>query len=159
MLSNTYSQPSYQVVTDSATGEKIYLGSIRKSDIATPAFPWYAESQRIYPEVNQEAVEALKTHKDKIYLIIFAGTWCEDSHFVIPKFFKIQEAAGFPEDRMAIFAVDQNKEMPNHLPQAMTVHNAPTIIVMENGREKGRLIEYGKTGMWDKELADIINSQ
>jgi len=29
---------------------------------------------------------------------------------------------------------------------------------MKNGKELGRVVEYGKTGKWDKELADIINS-
>ena len=28
---------------------------------------------------------------------------------------------------------------------------------MKDGIEKGRVVEYGKTGNWDKELADILN--
>lgn len=159
MFSNTYSQTSYISLKDTVTNEKMYLGSITKSDLTTPDFSWYAESQKIYPVANAEAVAALRSHKDQINLIIFCGTWCEDSHFVIPKFFKIQEAAGFPESRISMFAVDRNKKLPGNLADAMNVHNVPTIIVMENGKEKGRVVEYGKTGQWDKELADIINAK
>jgi hypothetical protein len=40
----------------------------------------------------------------------------------------------------------------------MNIINVPTIIVMKKGRELGRVIEYGKTGKWEKELADIIST-
>jgi hypothetical protein len=33
----------------------------------------------------------------------------------------------------------------------------PTIIVLKDGKELGRVVEYGNTGKWDRELADIIN--
>lgn len=29
---------------------------------------------------------------------------------------------------------------------------------MKDGKEIGRVVEYGKTGVWDKELGDIITS-
>ena len=35
--------------------------------------------------------------------------------------------------------------------------NVPTIIVMKDGKEIGRVVEYGKNGMFDKELGEIIN--
>jgi hypothetical protein len=34
----------------------------------------------------------------------------------------------------------------------------PTFIVLKNGQEVGRVVEYGKYGMFDKELGEIINS-
>ncbi|MEI9808442.1 MAG: hypothetical protein WDO16_11570 [Bacteroidota bacterium] len=40
----------------------------------------------------------------------------------------------------------------------MNITNVPTIIVMKKGKEVGRVIEYGKEGVFDKELAEIINS-
>jgi hypothetical protein len=30
---------------------------------------------------------------------------------------------------------------------------------MKDGKELGRIVEYGKTGYWDKELAAIINEK
>ena len=39
----------------------------------------------------------------------------------------------------------------------MNITRTPTIVVMKDGKELGRLVEYGKTGHWDKELAEIIN--
>lgn len=155
----TRSQNQYLILADSANDNvKMLKGIIDKNDLKNDtSFYWYAESQRIYPNPDTSAVAAFKNNKDKIYFIIFGGTWCEDTHFVLPKFFKIQEAAGFPENRITLFAVDRNKTTTGNISQAMNITNVPTIIVMKSGKELGRVVEYGKTGKWDKELADIIN--
>ena len=38
-------------------------------------------------------------------------------------------------------------------PTDLTTHN----IVMKNGKELGRIVEYGKYGMFDKELAEVVS--
>jgi|SRR5690348_4164425 len=162
-ITNVHAQTqfhSYVVLTDSINhNEKMLKGIITKSDLANDtAFHWYAESRKIYDYPDSAAVAAFRNHKDKISFVIFCGTWCEDSQFIIPKFFKIQEAADFPVDRITLFAVDRQKETLGNIADAMNVIKTPTIIVMENGKEKGRVEEYGKTGYWDKELAAIINN-
>ncbi len=154
-----HAQTTFEVLADSAqNNEKMLKGFITKEDISTePLFMWYGESQRIYSNPDTAAVNALSRNKNKIYFIIFGGTWCEDTHYVLPKFYKIQEASGFPESRITMFAVDRNKKTTGSIAQAMGITNVPTIIVMENGKEKGRVVEYGKTGKWDKELTEIID--
>ena len=52
-----------------------------------------------------------RNNKDKIYFLFFGGTWCEDTHFILPKFYKVQEASGFPESRITVFAVDRKKNV------------------------------------------------
>ncbi|HEY5463103.1 MAG TPA: thioredoxin family protein [Hanamia sp.] len=154
-------QKTYQILTDSAdNNSKMLRGIITKEDIDNDtAFKWYAESLGIYPKPDSSAVAAFRNNKDKIYFIIFGGTWCEDTHFILPKFFKIQEASGFPENRILLFAVDRHKHAIGNIAQAMNITATPTIIVMKDGKEIGRLKEYGKTGYWDKELAAIINEK
>ena len=149
----------YIALTDSAhDNAKMLKGIIDKSDLTSDtAFKWYAESQRIYPHPDTEAVAAFRNNKDKIYFLIFGGTWCMDTHFVLPKFYKIQEVAGFPEDHVTVFAVDRHMNTTGNMARAMNITHTPTIVVMKDGKELGRLVEYGKTGHWDKELADIIN--
>lgn len=160
LISHTLqAQKTYEILSDSAhENTKMLRGVISKEDISNdPVFTWYAESQRIYPNPDTAAVGAFRKNKDKIYFIVFAGTWCEDSHFVLPKFYKIQQASGFPENRIVLYAVDRLKHTIGNIAEALDVTNIPTIIVMKNGKESGRVVEYGKTGKWDKELAEIIN--
>ena len=154
-------QTTYEVLADSAhNNEKMLKGMITKEELSNePLFTWYGESQRIYSNPDPALVNALEKNKDKIYFIVFGGTWCEDTHYVLPKFFKAQEVSGFPESRITLFAVDRHKKTTGTIAQAMGVTNVTTIIVMENGKEKGRVVEYGKTGKWDKELAEIIDGK
>jgi thiol-disulfide isomerase/thioredoxin len=149
----------YIILKDSVNNnEKMLEGIVDKNDLKNDtSFHWYAESQRIYPHPDTSAVAAFKNNKDKIYFLFFGGTWCEDTHFILPKFYKIQEASGFPETRITVFAVDRKKNGTGNIAHAMNITRTPTIVVMKDGKELGRLIEYGKTGHWDKELAAIIN--
>ena len=156
----TLIEQPYIVLADSSDNNaKMLKGIINKNDLVNDtSFKWYAESQRIYPRPDTSVLNAFRNNKDKISFIIFGGTWCEDTHFVLPKFYKIQEASGFPENRITVFAVDRTKKTTGNIAQAMNITNVPTIIVMKNGKESGRVVEYGKTGHWEKELTDIINS-
>ena len=50
------------------------------------SFKWYANGLQGYSP-NAAAIAALKKYSDSIQLVVFMGTWCEDSHFIIPKFY------------------------------------------------------------------------
>jgi thiol-disulfide isomerase/thioredoxin len=121
------------------------------------SFKWYAENLKGYTP-NAAAVEALKKNADSIQLLTFMGTWCEDSHNIIPKFYSLLDASGFSKDKVTLIGVDRNKKTLSHLAEALNVKNVPTIIVLKNGKELGRVVEYGKYGMFDKELGEIINT-
>ncbi|MEO8569004.1 MAG: thioredoxin family protein [Ginsengibacter sp.] len=150
----------YEFLTDSLhPAEKILKGIISKSDLENnpPYNKWYAESQQIYPVPNEDAVKGMRKNKDNVTIVIFGGTWCEDTHFVLPKFFEMQEASGFPENRITLYAVDRNKKTTGTIAEDYHIINVPTIIVMKDNKEVGRVVEYGKTGKWDKEFADIFS--
>ena len=76
--------------------------------------------------------------------------------YLLPKFFALADAAGFPQERITMLGVDHNKKTVNHLSEAFNVTLVPTFIVLKNGKEIGRVVEYGKIGMPDKELGEIV---
>ncbi|MEO7961252.1 MAG: thioredoxin family protein [Ginsengibacter sp.] len=158
-ITSVHAQKEYTVIIDSLhNSQEILKGLITKKDLAENSqYAWYAESRKIYPVADRKAVEGMRKNKDNVKLVIFGGTWCEDSHFVLPKLFKIQEESDFPENRMVIYAVDRNKETLNGMTAIYHITGIPTIIVMKNGREVGRVVEFGKTGKWDKEFAEIFS--
>jgi len=150
-------QNQYQVLVE-RPNEKTYKGIItRESLISDTSFKWYAENLKGYTP-NAVALSGLKKQADSIQLLTFMGTWCEDSHVIIPKFFALLDAAGFSMEKVTLIGVDRQKKTLSHLAEALNIKNVPTIIVMKNGKEVGRVIEFGKYGLFDKELGEIVSS-
>jgi thiol-disulfide isomerase/thioredoxin len=145
-------------ISKDASGNKIIRGFMTKNDLASDsAFAWYAQNQRGYiPE--QGALKAFTSAKDSIYIIAFGGTWCDDTKNLFPKFFALTDAAGFSQDHITMLGVDRSKKTVHHLAEAFKITHVPTFIVLKNGQEVGRVVEYGKYGMFDKELGEIIHS-
>ena len=145
-------------ISKDAEGNKVLKGFISKSELsADPSFKWYAENQKGYSPYAA-ALQSLKASKDSVNFLVFGGTWCHDTQFVVPKFFSLTEAAGVSPDRITMLGVDPAKKTIQHLTEIFNVVNVPTIIVLRNGKEVGRVVEYGKTGMFDKELGEIISN-
>lgn len=149
-----YGQTQYETINDN--GNKIFKGIISRDLVEKePSFTWYAEGKKGYvPEAT--AVAALKRNTDSVQLLVFMGTWCEDSHFVIPKFFSVIDASGFRSQDVSLIGVDRDKKTLGNLSAALNVKNVPTIIVMKQGKEVGRVIEYGKSGSFEKDLAELL---
>ena len=74
------------------------------------------------------------------------------------RLFALLDAAGFSRDRVTLIGVDRKKNTLSHLSEALNVKNVPTIIILKNGEEQGRVVEYGKSGSFDKDLAGIFNT-
>ena len=152
-------QAQYEILTE-RPNEKTWKGIISREAIMSDTFfmnHWYAANQNSFAP-NPAAVAGLKKWGDSLQLLVFMGTWCEDSQFIIPKFFILTDAAGFPGNKITVIGVDRSKKTLSHLTEALGVTNVPTIMVMRNGKEMGRVVEYGKSGLFDKDLADILSN-
>ena len=155
----SFAQAQYEISQDPKHPEvKILRGIVNKYLIQNDtSFNWYNSSKSYY-RPDTATLNAFEKAKDKVQFVIFGGTWCEDTQFILPKFFKLQEMSGVPDNAITFFAVNRAKKSLASIADAFNIINVPTIIVMKDGKEAGRVVEYGKTGKWDKELADIINA-
>jgi thiol-disulfide isomerase/thioredoxin len=159
VLSTVSFAQSQFLVLEERPNEKSFKGIISQDDLLKDtSFKWYAENLKGYTP-NATALAGLKKNKDSIQLLVFMGTWCEDSHSVIPKFYTLLDSAGFSKDRVTLIGVDRNKTTLSHLTEALDIKNVPTIIVMKNGKEQGRVIEYGKYGLFDIDLGQILKAK
>ncbi len=150
-------QSFYEVSRDAQNGSKVLKGYVKKADMATDtAFAWFAENQKNYT-AYAKAVEALKKNTD-VQFVVFMGTWCEDSKFIIPKLFSIIEAAGYAEKGISLLGTDRTKTTTGNLAEAFNIISVPTIVVMKAGKEAGRIVEFGKFGMFEIDLSQILNS-
>jgi thiol-disulfide isomerase/thioredoxin len=117
------------------------------------AFHEFAENNWYTPQPAD--INALKSAADSVHFIVIFGTWCHDSQNLIPQFYKWIDAADFPERKITLIAVDKQKKAQGSLAQAFGIKSTPTFIVMRNGQELGRVVEYGKGNMV-AELAELI---
>jgi thiol-disulfide isomerase/thioredoxin len=146
-------------VTREANGTKILKGFMTKQELATDSsFTWFAENQKGYTP-DQNALQLLRANRDSINIVAFGGTWCGDTKYILPKFFVLADAAGLSPDRVTMLGVDRSKKTIQHLSEAFGITNVPTLIVMKNGKEVGRVVEYGHTGLFDKDLAEILGKK
>jgi len=136
---------------------KMLLGNQLKDQfLKEPYSEWYNKEFNEYA-LDQKAVGELKKNKINSYnLIIFMGTWCEDSHRDFPRLMKILEEVKFPDSRLTIIAVNRKKESPAGDESKYNVQKVPTIIVEKFGREIGRIIEMPTTGYIERDLVEIL---
>jgi thiol-disulfide isomerase/thioredoxin len=156
---NAKSQAQYEILKDEKHPEQhILRGIINKYVVQNDtSYKWYSSSAGSY-KPDTATLTAFEKAKDKVQFVVFGGTWCEDTQFILPKFFKLQEMSGIKDNAITFFGVNRAKKSLSSIADAFGIINVPTIIVMKNGKEIDRVVEYGKTGKWDKELAAILNT-
>jgi thiol-disulfide isomerase/thioredoxin len=152
----TVSAGAQSEISHDGEGQKVIKGFLTKDALASDsAFKWFATNQQGYTPYSS-ALQTLKAQKDSVQFLVFAGTWCHDTQFILPKFFALADAAGVKASQISTIGVDAAKKSQHNLTDVFQVYNVPTIIVMKGGKEAGRVVEYGKTGMFDKEIGEIL---
>lgn len=150
-------QTPYTIVKDEKNpGGLIYTGLINKYTLINEtSFTWYNDNQKNY-KPSTDLLNGFEAAKSNVHFIIFGGTWCDDTQFILPKFFKLQQLSGMPDSCISFFGVNRDKKTIENVSAAFNITNVPTIIVMKSGKEIGRVVEYGKSGEWDKELLELV---
>lgn len=136
---------------------KMLLGNqLKEQFLKAPYADWYVKEHNEYA-LDQKAVSELKKEKIGTYdIIVFMGTWCEDSHRDFPRLMKILEAVGYPENKLNIIAVNRKKESPTGDESLYNLQKVPTIILKRYGKEVGRIIEMPTTGYIERDLVEIL---
>ncbi len=150
-----FGQATYERMTDEK-GVVILKGLLAKDALdKEETFTWMKQDLSRY-KADSNCVAWLRRQKDSIYIIVFAGTWCGDTQTILPQLFQLAEKSEFPFSRINIIGVDRMKKTIGTLAESLGITNVPTIIVMKKGKETGRVVEYGKYGLFDKELGEIL---
>ncbi len=146
---------NYIVIADDK--EKVLKGYINKSVLDNdPTFKWFRENMK-YGVADSLAVAAFHKHAKDFKLVVFGGTWCEDTQAMLPLLYRLVEKSGYPESNITLVAVDRTKIGPDDLHKIYNVTNVPTFIVLINDKEIGRVVEFGKYAQVDKELGEIVS--
>lgn len=146
----------YQTLPDSSEKKSLVGILTREQIVGDTAFSWYQTNLK-YFKLDSATVQAIRSKKDKIHLVLFMGTWCHDSQQLTPKYLETLKAANFDDAHLTIIGTDRHKKTIAGLEHAYNLESVPTMIVLQNGKEIGRIVEYGNTTFVDRELGEIIS--
>jgi len=149
---------NYEISTDAKTGFKVLKGFLSRADIENDtSFNWFKANMK-FGQADANAVAAFKKNASKFQVIIFGGTWCDDTQNLLPVFYRLVDKSSFPDSSITLIGVDRAKTTLYNFHNAFHITDVPTFIVMQDGKEIGRVVEYGKYGQIDKELGEIVSA-
>jgi len=154
---SAFAQSDFDESKDAKTGQRIFNGQFTFDDLlAEKTFTWMKRGVDAY-KPDTTAMKYLKKHLNDYRMVIMIGTWCDDSHDMVPKLYKVMTLTGFPMDNYSMFGTNRDKEVRNQEHKFYNVKNVPTIILYRGNYEKGRIIETVKKSV-EADLVKIIEA-
>lgn len=151
----SFAQFGYDVSTDKENGMKVFKGEITFDDIKNEkSFTWFSSGVNSY-KPDSASMAFVKKHLYKFNLVVIMGTWCDDSHNMIPKLYKVMQQSNYPMEKCKIYGADRNKETKGIEHKLYQVSKVPVIIVFNDHTEIGRITETVKKSVED-DLMKII---
>src|ERR1044072_916724 len=85
-VSFLFAQSSVEISRDKENGSKVLKGFIAKKDLVTDtAFTWFVQEQKAFTP-NADVVKQFAAAKDSVQVLVFGGTWCDDTKHLLPAF-------------------------------------------------------------------------
>lgn len=141
---NTFAQAhrDYDTMRDPENGRLTYKGLITFNDLkAEPEFTWEHTGVVAYNPGSTE-LSFLTNYLKEYSIIVFMGTWCGDSHDMVPRLEKVLDKTGFPQQGITIYGVDRAKTTIGGVEKKYNVTLVPTVILFsKDGKEAGRVTE------------------
>jgi hypothetical protein len=116
----------------------------RASLLQAPFNSWFVKNYDDYP-VDSLTAGRLRASLAGKQFRIFMGTWCSDSRREVPRIFKILDYCGVDSSAIQLVMVSESdptyKQSPGHEERGLDIFRVPDLIVLDQGREIGRIIE------------------
>ena len=156
MSLNTFAQSKYETSKDTENGSLVFKGEISFNDLEKEAsFVWFKNYSTYKPD--EAVISSLKQNLKDHELVVVMGTWCEDSHNLIPRLYQVLKLSNYPMDKLKLVGVDRGKDALNGEKGKYNIERVPTIIILNSGLEVGRIVE-GVRQRIETDIADIINT-
>lgn len=151
---NIFAQ-DFMKVFDDKSNKIILVGETNRKEYQGEQFSnWFNKEYTNY-KVDFLTTDKIKNYLDGKLIKIVLGTWCSDSRREVPRVLKILDFVGFPEDKILLMNVNRMKKGIRDEVDNLDIQFVPTIIVYENGKEIGRIIETPKETL-EKDLLEIV---
>jgi len=117
---------------------------------------WYQPRYNDYI-VDTTLIPFIQQYANSVHYLIIVGTWCSDSKREIPHLLKILDAAKVSPQRIWLYGVDRTKTSNDGTTQKYRITNVPTIILMKEGKEIGRITEHPEETL-EQDIVKILSA-
>lgn len=114
-------------------------------------FGWFKKNYAEYKPA-MSIVDDLIPFK-KCSMLVILGTWCSDSHELVPQLIKVLDLAGWKQPEL--IGVDRKKQSSKVDIKPLNIEYIPVIIVFDKGKELGRIVETTKKSI-EEDLLEIL---
>lgn len=131
----------YITSKDSVDGGLIFKGLIGFKELNDePTFDWYKKGVQEY-KPNAADIKKLGPALKQYSIVVAMGTWCDDSHNLVPKLYKVLSDANYPMAQVTVYGVDRAKTIGNGTEKTYNITYVPAIILFDGTKEIGRITE------------------
>ena len=156
---NSSAQKINKQIEDKTRNKTVLINNCTREGLIT--FPEFKERYDTeYPNYNTDSltIDSLKPLTANKKITIVLGTWCGDSKFQVPHFFKVIDELGVSEKDVTIISVDGTKKAENGLLDKLKIERVPTMIFYEKDKELGRIIESPMMSL-EKDMLQILSKK
>lgn len=140
----------------------ILVGSVSRTDLKAEPYAEWFDGQYARYQPDAAIVERLKPLLGGASIEAYFGTWCGDSRRQIPRLVRLLDLAGFDERRLTLVALSDRamefKQSPGRPEAKRYVHRTPTIVIVRDGGEIGRIVET-PSGSLEADLVAILEGR
>ena len=136
-----------------AAPERLLVGKISQGSLFRD-YPSFLNPYRDYTP-RQDAVERIAAVRGSYDLLVFFGTWSPDSLREVPRLLRVLDAAGNKDLRLALYGVDREKREALGMSETFGIRNVPSVVVLRDGIERGRIVERPRRSM-EEDLLEIL---
>jgi thiol-disulfide isomerase/thioredoxin len=148
---------TYEVSKDPKNGSVVFAGPVTFQDLdGESSFTWLKSGFESY-KPRKKPLNYIRYKLKHYNMVVFLGTWCSDSHEIIPKLERIIGIIDYPQAQLSMYGVDRSKKTADAGEKKYNITLVPTIILFRDGREIGRVTERAHKNI-EIDLANIIKS-
>jgi thiol-disulfide isomerase/thioredoxin len=151
----TAQNKAYDISQDPKGDGLIFNGPITFADLnGEHSFAWLKSGYDGY-QPDKAGLAYLAGTLGDYTMVVFLGTWCDDSHELVPKLERVLDMTHYPATALTMYGVDRDKATKGGEHKRYDITLVPTIILYRNGKEAGRITESVQKSI-EADLADII---
>lgn len=104
---------------------------------------------------TEKQTASLRSYSKPTEFRVFFGQWCHDSEREVPRLIKLFEQLDNQNLTVVYYALDTNKSDPAGKAKLNKIKRTPTLIVLQDGKEVGRVLELPRND-WATDIATIL---